>query len=248
MIVFSLQKISASRRPNGSVQGAKSKDMKRILSSIFAIILAASTVLAQEWRDENRWHDPFDIYAGPKVGVTASNLTQYDGKYLFSPYIGGFIQTYFNNHFGMSFEMGYTRIGAHDAWDNFHSDAEISREDGTIDRRGPYEYRFDYLETLYKMRYYPVRNFNVMAGFLFGVHINAKSELDNEDYDILDHVHKRSAHALFGVGYEKDKISIEAIYGFPLSKLASTDTGKRALGDAKINLFMVTVGYHIKVY
>lgn len=248
MIVLSLQKISASRCPFGSVQEAKNKDMKRILSSIVAIILAVGSLQAQEWRDENRWHDPFDIYAGPKVGITASNLTNYDGKYLFSPYIGGFIQTYFNNHWGMSFEMGYTRLGTHDAWDNFHTDEEITREDGTLDRRGPYEYRFDYLETLYKIRYYPIRDFNVMAGLLFGVHINAKSELDNTDYQITSHLHKRSAHILLGAGYEMGKFSLEACWGLPISKLAKTSTGKRALGDAKLNVFMVTVGYHIKVY
>ena len=70
--------------------------------------MASVFVHAQEWRDENRWHDPFDIYAGPVVGVAASNLTEYDGKYLFGPYIGGIIQTYFNNHWGMSFELAYT--------------------------------------------------------------------------------------------------------------------------------------------
>ena len=32
----------------------------------------------EEWRDENRWHDPFDIYSGPVLGVIASNLTDYE--------------------------------------------------------------------------------------------------------------------------------------------------------------------------
>lgn len=222
--------------------------MRRILSSLAAIILAASSLQAQEWRDENRWHDPFDIYAGPKLGVTVSNLTNYDGKSLYTPYIGGFIQTYFCNHWGMSFEMAYTRMGTHDAWDNFHTDEEITRENGTIDRRGPYKYSFDYWESIYKMRYYPIKNFNLMAGFMFGAHINAKSELDNKDYDILGHLHKRSAHALFGVGYETNKLSIEACYCLPLSKLADSATGRRALGNARLHAFTVTVGYRIKVY
>lgn len=222
--------------------------MKRILSSLVAIILASSSLQAQEWRDENRWHDPFDIYAGPVVGVAASNLTQYDGKYLFAPYIGGIIQTYFNNHWGMSFELGYSRLGCRDAWDNFHSDAEITRDDGTIDRRGPYEYRFDDISSLYKIRYYPVRNLNLMAGFLFSVNINAKSELDGKNYDITKHLHKRSAHILAGVGYETNKIYVEGCYGLPISKLADTSTGKRALGKAKLNVFTVTVGYRFKVY
>ena len=222
--------------------------MKRIITSILAIFMASVFVHAQEWRDENRWHDPFDIYAGPVVGVAASNLTEYDGKYLFGPYIGGIIQTYFNNHWGMSFELAYTRQGARDAWDNFHSDAEITREDGTMDRRGPYSYNFDCLTYLYKMRYYPVRNFDVMAGFIFNVHLHAKSELDNKKYDIIDHIHKRSAHLLLGAGYEMEKFYVEGYYGLPLSKLARTSTGRRALGSARENVFMVTLGYHIKLY
>jgi hypothetical protein len=248
MFVLPLQKICVSGIVWCATKEAKTKEMKRILTSIVAIIMACVCIHAQEWRDENRWHDPFDIYAGPVVGVIASNLTNYDGKYLFGPYIGGILQTYFNNHWGMSFELAYTRQGTRDAWDNFHSDAEITREDGTVDRRGPYSYSFDNLTTLYKMRYYPVRNFDIMAGFIFGVHLQAKSELDGKDYNITHELHKRSAHILLGAGYEKDNLFVEGYYGYPISKLADTDRGKRALGNAKENVFVVTVGYRFKLY
>ena len=98
------------------------------------------------------------------------------------------------------------------------------------------------------MRYYPVRNFDVMAGFIFNVYLHAKSELDNRKYDIIDHIHKRSAHFLLGAGYEMEKFYVEGYYGLPLSKLARTSTGRRALGSARENVFMVTLGYHIKLY
>lgn len=214
--------------------------MKRLLLAFAVAMMAVSTVSAQEWRDENRWHDPFDIYAGPVAGVVASNLTNYDGKYMFGPYIGGMVQTYFNNHFGMSFEIAYTRQGVRDGWASFVED------ENTI--AGPYEYRFDYINNIYKVRYYPVKPFNVFTGLSFGVHVGAKCELNGKTINIRDDVRKRTAHILGGVGYEMDNLYFEGYYGLPLSKIARTDRGKKALHDAKEQIFVLTVGYRFKVY
>ena len=214
--------------------------MKRLFILFAITVMAVNATNAQEWRDENRWHDPFDIYAGPVVGAVASNLTDYDGKYMFGPYVGGILQAYISNHFGMSFEMAYTRQGVRDGWAKFVDD------DNTI--AGPYEYRFDYLNTIYKLRYYPVKPFNVFTGLSFGVHIGAKCELNGNTIDIKDHVRKRAAHIIGGVGYEMDNLYFEGYYGFPLSKLAYSSTGKKALHNAKEQIFVLTVGYRIKVY
>ena len=207
----------------------------------------------EEWRDENRWHDPFDIYAGPVGGVVASNLTEYDSKFYFGPYIGGILQAYFNNHFGMSLEFAYTRQGARDAWANFMSDEDIEIRDSEGNvvgsrARGPYEYRFDYINTLYKLRYYPIRNFNVFAGFLFGVHVGAKCDLNGDNRDIKDHLRKRAAHIIGGMGYELDNLFFECHYGLPISKLARTDQGKKVLRNAHEQTIMLTVGYRFKLY
>ena len=210
----------------------------------------------EEWRDNYRWHDPFDIYAGPVVGLVASNLTKLDGKYMFSPYVGGILQAYFNNHFGMSLEFAYTRQGTRDAWDNFHSDEEMMRprtdENGNTTQvmaeRGPYKYWLDYINTVYKLRYYPTYNFNVYAGFLFGVCFNAKCELDGRTTDLKGHLHARSAHIIGGVGYELDKLYFEGYYGFPISKLAKSNQAKIVLDNAKNNVFLLTVGYKFKLY
>ena len=207
----------------------------------------------EEWRDENRWHDPFDIYAGPVVGVVASNLTLYDSKYYFAPYIGGIIQAYFNNHFGMSLEFAYTRQGARDAWANFMTDEDlnVTDDEGNVigsRAKGPYEYRFDYINTLYKIRYYPVRRFNVFAGFLFGVHIGAKCDLDGDSRNIKGHLRKRAAHVVGGIGYELDNLFFEGYYGLPLSKLANSSQGKKVLRNAHEQTIMLTVGYRFKLY
>ena len=207
----------------------------------------------QIWQQSSLWHDPFDIYAGPVLGGIASNLTEYDGKTMVSPYIGGFIQTYFNNHFGMSLEFAYTRQGSRDAWANFLSDEELAVYDAEGNKvgsraRGPYEYRLDYINTIYKVRYYPIRYFDIFAGVLTGVHFNAKCELDGKSTDIIDQIHKRSAHVIGGVGYELNNLQFEAYYGYPLNKLAKTKKGRQALGSAKEHLILLTIGYRIKIY
>ena len=126
--------------------------MKKLLISFITLLLTATAIQAQEvtydkngrqdpstiwvnkvedgqeWRDENRWHDPFDIYAGPVGGMMASKMTKLDGKYMFAPYFGGILHVYFNNHFGMSFEIGYSHQGVRDAWDNFHRDEDMAIE------------------------------------------------------------------------------------------------------------------------
>ena len=214
--------------------------MKRLFILLAITVMAVNATNAQEWRDENRWHDPFDIYAGPVVGAVASNLTDYDGKYMFGPYIGGIVQTYFNNHFGMSLEMSYSRQGVRDGWVDFQVDED--RE------RGPYEYRIDYISTAYKMRYYPIKPVNVFAGLNFGVHMSAKCELNGETVNIKKHLHRRTAHIIAGAGYEMENLFFEGYYGYPLSKLAKTDVGRRALHNAKEHFFVLTVGYRFKVY
>lgn len=232
---------------------AKSSDMKRI---IISLLLAASFGMlhAQEWRDENRYHDPFDIVFGPTVGVAASNMTEYDGSYKFSPVFGGFIQTYFCNHFGMSFELNYSREGTRDAWANFLTDEElaITNSEGEVighRERGPYNYDLDYINMIYKLRYYPTRRLNMYLGFKFGVHVNASCTLDGKSNDIKSSLRRRAGHIIGGFGYELDKLNIEGYYCFPISHLRKSDSeaGKRALRDAKENVFMLTVGYRIKL-
>ena len=219
--------------------------MKKTFLCLIALMMMGGSVNAQEWwlgkeewRDANRWHDPFDIYAGPVVGMTGSNMSVYDSKYYFGPYIGGILQCYFSNHFGLSFEMGYTRQGARDAWQSFDSTS----------LGGPYEYRLDYLETLYKLRYYPIKNFDVFAGLQFGIHLFANSTLDGHKTDIKSHIKKRAAHIILGGGYEMENLYFEGFYGIPLSRLASSDLGKAALRDSKMSVFVVTVGYRFKLF
>ena len=245
--------------------------MKRLLFGLLALMLASQSASAQEWRDENRWHDPFDIYAAPVAGLAISNMTQFDCKATISPYVGGMIQTYFTNHWGMSFELGFSQQGSRDAWDNFHSEQELrdilysydtqkkyreSHDGNEVPLqegvRGPYDYTLTCMNTLYKVRYYPIRNFCFTAGFLFNVHLKSTVKKEDSsgttDNNISDHLHKRTAHVLGGFGYETKNLYVEGYYGFPLTGLAKSDFGEKRLGNAHLHVIALTVGYRFKVY
>ncbi len=234
MFAVSLQKNCVCLQPH-----IKNSDMKRILISLL-LVVSVSALHAQEWRDENRYHDPFDMYVGPTLGVAASNMTEYDGKYKFGFIAGAYIQTYFCNHFGMSFELNFAQEGTRDAWQTF----EPTRAGG------PYNYTMTYLNTIYKLRYYPTRRLNAFVGFKFGVHIHASCTLDGQKTNINGALRKRAGHLVGGFGYELDKLNIEAYYCLPLIHLrkADSEAGLRALRDAKENVFMLTLGYRIKLY
>lgn len=256
--------------PPASLPPLKKGKMKRILISVITLITATGALHAQEvkytedgrqdpstiwvnkvedgqeWRDENRWHDPFDLYAGPVVGGVASTMTEYDGSFMFSPYVGGVLQVYFNNHFGTSIEFGFCRQGVRNAWANFLTQADFDENPNL--QAGPYEYRLDYLSTIYKLRYYPIRPVNIFAGLMMGVHLKAKCTINDRDINIKDYIRSRAAHIIAGLGYEMDKLYFEGYYGFPISKLADSDLGRKALHNAKEHVFMVTVGYRFKLY
>ena len=89
----------------------------------------------------------------------------------------------------------------------------------------------------------------MFVGFKFGVHINATCTLDGKSTDIKSSLRRRAGHIIGGFGYELDKLNIEGYYCFPISRLrkSGSEAGKRALRDAKENVFMLTVGYRIKL-
>ena len=259
------------RMPFGSRQFTIFIYMKRLLFGLLALMLASQSISAQEWRDENRWHDPFDIYAAPVGGLVVSHMTKFDSKTAVSPYVGGMIQTYFTNHWGMSFELGFSQQGSYNVWDKFHSDDELRNllytkeqqkrymeENGgeevpiPSESRGPYDYSFTCMNTLYKVRYYPIRNFCFTAGFLFNVHLKSKVTKENSsgssENEMADHLHKRTAHVLGGFGYETKNLYVEGYYGFPLTGLAKSDFGEKRLGNARMHVIALTVGYRFKVY
>ena len=165
---------------------------------------------------------------------------------MFSPYVGGILQAYFNNHFGMSLEFGFMRQGVRNAWANFLTPAEIEANPELM--TGPYQYKLDYLSTLYKLRYYPIRPLNVFAGLMMGVHLRAKCTINDSEINIKDYIKSRSAHIIGGIGYEMDHLFFEGYYGFPISKLADSDRGRQALHNAKEHVIMVTVGYRFRLF
>ncbi len=220
------------------------KMVKKFLFSILFLSMSFSTVWGQVNPNEEHWREPFDIYVGPKVGVTYSNFTRLDNDPMIWPMIGGFVEVFFTDRFGMNVEMNFTHNGAKNV---YHPNAqEVSKKENVS--TGPYEYRLDYINTEYKLKYYFTKPLCAFAGFHFGTLINAKSEIDGQSTNIRKQLH-RQASVLMGASYETDKFVVEGLYCFPMRRLASKNTTADELFlNTKQNIFMLTFGYKIAIF
>ena len=215
--------------PPASLPPLKKGKMKRILISVITLITATGALHAQEVKyTEDGRQDPSTIWVNK---VEDGQEWRDENRW---------------HHFGTSIEFGFCRQGVRNAWANFLTQADFDENPNL--QAGPYEYRLDYLSTIYKLRYYPIRPVNIFAGLMMGVHLKAKCTINDRDINIKDYIRSRAAHIIAGLGYEMDKLYFEGYYGFPISKLADSDLGRKALHNAKEHVFMVTVGYRFKLY
>ena len=224
--------------------------MKKYFLILAMSVLSINTIQAQVDPNKPHWHDPFDIYVGPKIGATYSQFTKVGGDPVIFGTAGGFVEVFFTDRFGMNVEMMYTHQGGkglyHDVVKQV-TDAEGNVTNQSI-HSGPYDYDLDYINTIYKLKYYFTKQISAFTGFHFGTFINAKSVFQGEKTNIRKHLHRQAAIPV-GVSYETEKLMIEACYNFPLRQLADKNSlAETILGDARQNLFMLTVGYRIKVF
>ena len=225
--------------------------VKKVFFSILLLIASFSTVWSQVNPDKEYWREPFDIYIGPKIGVSYSNFTRVDNDPMIWPTIGGFVEVFFTDHFGMNVEMNFSHNGAKNVYhpnalevtQKYHPDADVSNIS-----TGPYEYRLNYINTEYKLKYYFTRPICAFAGFHFGTLISAKSEVGGQSTNIRKQLH-RQASVLMGASYETDQFVVEGLYCFPMRRLADKGTLANDLFDnTSQNIFMLTFGYKIAVF
>lgn len=232
--------------------------MKKLLVAIALGLISFSTIHAQVDPNKIHWHDPFDIYVGPKIGATYSQFTKVGGDPVIFGTAGGFVEVFFTDRFGMNVEMMYTHQGGkgiyHDV--RMRTYAEDGSQVYQDVHSGPYDYDLDYINTIYKLKYYFTKQISVFSGFHFGTFINAKSVFQGEKTNFRKYLHRQAAIPI-GVSFETEKLMIEACYNFPLRQLANRNQWvneekgikvEDILGNAKQNLFMLTVGYKIKVF
>lgn len=220
----------------------KLKMVKKYLISITLLVVSFTTVFGQTDPNRVRWHEPFDIYVGPKIGVSYSTFTKVGGDPMIWGMVGGFVEVYFTDRLGMNVEMNYSHQGTKNVY-HTTSNGEPS---------GPYLYRMDYINTEYKLKYYFTKPICVFAGFHFGTLINAKAEFEGVSPKQITNIRKqlhRQASVLMGASYETEKWVVDGLYCFPLRRVANKNShAEEILGNAAQNIFMLTFGWKIKMF
>lgn len=214
--------------------------MKKILmtATLLAITL---TSFAQERKP---WFDPWDLYVGPKAGVAYSNLTTMGGDAKIGLNAGVFVESHITERFAVCFDLMYARVGS----DNAYHKTDIYDEEGVLLAAGPYYYKFDCLNTQYKLRYYLMKNLNVFTGLHLTRFIKAKSFFEDKETKIKNQIHSGDLLIPFGAEFTFKNIAIEGTYHLPVRKLARTDKAKAIMGNAKQNLITVTLAYKIQMF
>ncbi|MBQ2553929.1 MAG: hypothetical protein II562_02385 [Prevotella sp.] len=212
--------------------------IKRILFILSLMCVMTTDMMAQVRGEKEHWREPFDLYVGPKVGATYSNITKLGGDPVIFGTLGGFVEVFFTDRLGMNIELSMTHEGS--------KNVKHTNSAGAV---GEYDYNFWLINTDYKLKYYFTKEICVFTGFHFGTFTHAKAKLHGGSTgNIKSHLHRQGAIPV-GLSYETEKFSVEGVYHFPLRKLAKKDgKAEEIMGDAKTQLIELKFGYKIKLF
>lgn len=194
-------------------------------------------------------HTIWDIYAAPKVGLNLSDLPGIDGKMKLGVVAGAYVEVFVTKNIGIDVEMGYSRQGSSGVYNTAYTTDALGNV--TTSRVGAYDYRLDYINIDYLVRWYPWTD--LTWSFTTGLHmarlVSAHSKLKHgEDLNIKDDIHSGDVAIPFGVSYEWKQWQLEARYNLSFRKLATSDKAKLMMGNARNSMAEITLGYRIKVF
>lgn len=213
--------------------------MKRFLFFVALLCTALTSMQAQYIKEEKFKRDmiePWDLLGGPKVGVSASNLTSLGGSYVVGPVVGGFIETMVNKNFHISGEVFWSHQGTSD----FDYIAPTTQE-----LRSGCDISLDYINIAFLAHWYPAKNLpvNVYSGLSVSRVFNSKLKNDTGSHDLEDSIREQDFSVPVGLACEFGHWVVDARYNFGLAKLADGDATKDVLGDAHNSMVSLTVGY-----
>lgn len=181
-------------------------------------------------------YESSDIIVGFKAGPVASTLTGLDGKYKFGATAAGYVQIFFLDNLAFDIELAYTQQGTNDA-------PRLSVPEEKCD------YKLDYLNTNYIVKYYFKDNMSVYGGLNTGIILRAKAQKGNETRSLRDHIHSGDFGTVVGLEYViKNKWTVDARWQWNPRKIAETDVLKKEIGNARHQTFSLTVGYKFQVF
>lgn len=181
---------------------------------------------------------PWDIYVIPHAGVAYSKLNSNEDSWKLGVTGGAGLEVYLLKNVSVNVDIAYAHEGTKEAYHTI---------DGV--ESGPYDYRFDYINVDYLIRWYPVRYFSIFTGVMAGSLVNAKSEIDGISTDIKDELHKGTVCIPAGIGLHYKNWTLDGKFYFPINKLPKTEKAKTILNSNSREVCLtVTLGYKIQLF
>lgn len=200
----------------------------RTLLSVF-LLLTTTGIFAQ--------NKPFKLesdsyYVGPRVGAIYSNLTGMDGKFKLGANVGGFFEYMVTDNIGVEADLTYTHQG--------------SRNAKALTKGQNYDFRLEYINTVFIGKYYVKPNIALEVGLHVGYLISASL---NGNSDLKKSLKHSDVTFPIGVSYNYKQFIIDARYHFPLNTIVLKDDAEARshMGSAKNTAFQLTVGYRFQI-
>lgn len=232
---------------NGQAQVLNKDNTKQIGQAVKDGIKDVRDAIVQDTKPTGE-HGQWDIYAAPKLGLNLSNLPGIDGRVKLGLVGGAYVEVFLAKNIAIDVEMQYSHQGS----SGIHRTLTTTDASGVTTTReyGSYDFKLDYLNTNYIVRWYPW--IDLPVSFTTGLHagyiISAKAKLDDgTKHNLKDHIYKGDVAIPFGVSYEWSQWQIEARYNLYFRKLARDAKAQELMRNARNNMFEVTLGYRIKV-
>ena len=232
---------------NGQAQVLNKDNTKQIGQAVKDGIKDVRDAIVQDTKPTGE-HEQWDIYAAPKIGLNLSNLPGIDGKVKIGLSGGVYMEMFLTKNIAIDVETQYSHQGS----SGVHRTLTTTDASGitTTCEYDPYDFKLDYLNTNYIVRWYPW--IDLPWSFTTGLHtsyiISAKAKLDDgTKHNLKDHIYKGDVAIPLGVSYEWSQWQIEARYNLYFRKLARDAKAQELMRNARNNMFEVTLGYRIKV-
>lgn len=171
--------------------------------------------------DVNGQGKNFGIKGGANVSNFAETMEDFD--YRISFHFGGFMNFQLINKLRVQPELIYSRQGAQ---------ADL----------GDDEWKFDYLNIPFMLKFNPAGKFNIQAGPQLSYLLAAKLESGSEDIDIKELVDSTDFGFNFGIGYESnDKVLLDIRYYISAKNVEFQ--GTNLAGNVANRVFQLSLGF-----
>lgn len=230
--------------------------MKRIITFIIAII-AFNNMQAQNFTSKVKKgfkdaieaidqditptgsHELWDLYIGPKLGVSVSDFRNVGDNMKFAVTGGGFIEVFVRPDMAVDIEVTYARQGA--------NKAQLRNTSGE-DRI--YDFQLDYINSDYLCRWYPKEKIplSIYSGMHLAWLVNARMKVNGRSSKIYDDLRHGDFAIPVGVSYEWKQWRADFRYNFSFLHIADKAGAKAVLNNATNNMLNLTIGYKILLW